>query len=415
MSRDRTKGRRAISRAFRPTLDDRRLEPRLVLSTTGNLALSQYLLTHPQVGFAYKYNTPRFVQGISALPFEFSHKFQHPIANVQTARGGSSVNIATPDGSRFRLSLVLADNQYDGGLSAETGSQGTGVIPSNVVQPQGTVRAYPTAFGSVGIIIDGTTSRMQLNIDPLPFPQRRGYAHSFAYGEASRSHILNVSSINVTSGSIAAILGYHSADLNGPLTVGGPNTVDRIAFNALLPGAAIGVGGTLNTLDVATNATLTSGPGIAVAKDLNLLNVGGDVTLANGASLKVGRFLGVTPQPPKGSASGSNILSVNQALIGTGTSQVVPSVSAFIQGNITIGPGSVLAAASGIANSSLINGNQTAPSVFLINGALNAFSNLSIAIPNIQAGTQIITTIPGSPPTIGFNNFVARNGIHIAT
>ena len=120
MSRDRTKGRRAISRAFRPTLDDRRLEPRLVLSTTGNLALSQYLLTHPQVGFAYKYNTPRFVQGISALPFEFSHKFQHPIANVQTARGGSSVNIATPDGSRFRLSLVLADNQYDGGLSAET-------------------------------------------------------------------------------------------------------------------------------------------------------------------------------------------------------------------------------------------------------------------------------------------------------
>ena len=409
MSRDRTKGRRADSRAFRPTLEDRRLEPRLVLSTTGNLALSQFLLTHPQVGYAYKYNTPRFVQGNAALPFEFSRKYNKPIANVQTAGGGQSVNIATPDGSRFRVSLSLADNQYGSGLTAETGSNGTNVIPSAVVRPQGTIRAYPTAYGSVGLIVDGTTERMQLTIDPLPFAQRKGYAHSFAYGEASRTHVLNISSLNVTSGSIAGILGYHSADLTGPLSVGGTSTVDRIAFNALQPGASIGVGGTLNTLDVANNVVLTAGPGISVGSDLNLFNVGGSVTLANGASLKVGRFLGATPQPPKGSASGSNILSVNQALLGTGgATTIVPSLSAGIQGDFTIGPGSVLAAASGIANSSLNNRNQASPSIFLINGSLNIYSLASLQIPNLALGTSIISGNASA-------NLIARNGINLAT
>ena len=122
-------------------------------------------------------------------------------------------------------------------------------------------------------------------------------------------------------------------------------TVDRIAFSDLLPARAIGVGGTLNTLDILNNVDLTSGPGITIGRDLNLFNAGGDVTLANGASLRVGRFAGLQPQPPKGTSTGANILSLNQSLVGTGTSQVVPSVSGYIQGNFTIGPGSVFSVA----------------------------------------------------------------------
>src|SRR5262249_26864122 len=158
--------------------------------------------------------------------------------------------------------------------------------------------------------------------------------------------------INVTSGQIGAIIGFKDADLSGPLTVGGTATVDRIALDAVLPGAAIGVGGTLNTLDVYKGINLTSGPGITIGRHLNLRNVGEDVTLANGASIKVGRFLGLVPQPPKGTATGSNFLSLNQSQIGTGTAQLTPSVSANIQGNVTIGTGSVLFSGSGIANSS---------------------------------------------------------------
>src|SRR5205823_5700624 len=118
--------------------------------------------------------------------------------------------------------------------------------------------AYAMPGGKVGLIVDGSTSRMQLVIDPLPFAQRRGYAHSFAYTEGHRSHILNIGSLQVTSGALAGVLGFHSADLSGPLSIGGTGPVDRIAFDALLPGAAIGVGGTVNTLDIAHDATLTA-------------------------------------------------------------------------------------------------------------------------------------------------------------
>jgi hypothetical protein len=390
-------------------LEGARLEPRLALATapTNTLALNQFLLTHPQPGFAFAYNNPKFVFGSKAHRFPVGSQFSEGIVATQTNRGGQSVIVAQPDGSRFRISLSLADNQFDGGLSAETGSAGFGVIPSAVVQPRGTIRAYAMPGGKVGLIVDGATQQMQLTIDPLPFAQRKNYAHSFAYAEANRTHVLNIGSIQVNTGTIQAILGFHSADLSGPLTVGTNATVDRIAFDALLPGASIGVGGNLNTLDIANNAILTAGTGISVSGDLNLINVGGSLVLANGASVQVGRFAGVTPQPPKGTSTGSNILSVNQALVGTGTSTIVPSVSAYIQGDVTIGPGSVLSIKSGIANSSLINGNTVAPAVFLINGALNLFSAAQIAIPNIQAGTQIVSNT-------GFNNFVARNGIFVA-
>ncbi len=409
MSHARKRARRSKARAFEPTIDGLRLEQRLVLSKMTPAALNQYLLTHPAPGNAAIVGQPKMLAGRIA---RYVGKGIGPVytklgaAATMTAHGGQSVIIAEPDGSRFRVSLVLADNQSGGGLSAETGGGGLGVVPAAVIQPQGTVRAYAMPGGQVGIIVDGTTQLEALEIDPLPFAQRKGFAKSFAYGETGRSHMLEIGSLQVSSGYISEILGYHDANLDGPLVVGGTGTVDRIALNNLNPGAAIGVNGTVNTLDIAQNATLTSGPGITIGRDLNLLNIGQNLTLTNGASLRVGRFLGLTPQPPKGSATGSNILSVNQASIGTGTSTTVPSVSAYILGNVFVGPGSVIAADGGIVNSSILTAtSQTVPTVFVTNGTMTIPNSAAIQIPNYSLGTTFQTFAGIS------NNMVARNGI----
>jgi hypothetical protein len=411
MSKMRKEGRRANRREFRPDLGGQRLESRELLAA---FSLSQYLLTHPQAGNAYKLQKPPQYKGTYAFKPAGHTVYDRGYSTVQTIRGGTGVQVATPDGSHFRITLQLGDNQYDGGLTAQTGSAGTGVIPSTQVQAIGTIRAYPMPGGSVGLIVDGTTANMQVVIERLPFPTRKGYAHSYAYGQAGRSQVLDISSLNVTSGNIDAVLGYQTANLSGPLTIGGTNTVDRIALNSILPGGSIQVNGTLNTLDVYGSASLTSGPGINIGGDLNLLNVGQDLTLSNGTSFTVGRFAGLTPQPPKGTDTGSNILSLNQALIGasTSTGTLVPGVSAYVKGNVTIGAGSVLTIASGIANSSVLGANTSAPSVFLIDGALTAPSAASFQIPNLLAGTGFIAaTLPG--PIFIYNNMVARNGVNV--
>ena len=113
--------------------------------------------------------------------------------------------------------------------------------------------------------------------------------------------------------------------------------MDRISFDALLPGASINIGGDLNTLDVLNGITLVKGNTIDIGRDLNLLNVGQNLDLSGGGSIIVHRFMGTTPQPPKGTATGSNILALNQALVGTGTSTIVPSLTAYIQGNMNLG------------------------------------------------------------------------------
>ena len=138
-------------------------------------------------------------------------------------------------------------------------------------------------------------------------------------------HILNIGQITVNSGVISAIKGFHTADLSGPLVIKSTQPVDRLAFDALCPGASITTGGDLNTLDILNGIDLNSGPGISIGRDLNLLNVGQDLDLSNGASINVGRYLGLVPQPPKGTATGANFLATNQSLVGTGTSTIVPS------------------------------------------------------------------------------------------
>ncbi len=436
MSHDRNKFRRANARAFRPALEDKRLESRVVLSQITLTTRNEFLLTHPQRGFAFRLGDPRQLNGLPARALGLGHGPNYTLKGIverQTARGGQAVIVAAPDGSRFRISLNLADNQYDGGLSAQTGSSGTNVIPpGSKIQPTGTVRAYAMTGGKVGLIIDGTTDQMALAVDPLPFAQRKGFAHSFAYGEGGRSHILNIGSINVTSGSIAQILAYHSADLSGPLSVGGSKTVDRIAFDALLPGAAIGVGGTLNTLDVLNNVDLSSGPGISIGRDLNLFNVGQNFNLSNGASLNVGRYLGLTPQPAKGSATGSNILTINQAQIGTGTAVSVPSVSAYVIGDATLAAGSVIRVGSAIANSSLVSiagvtsTGAGSPTPFVINGKLNLNPSSTnaldqVLIPGLIPASAFVinqTVVNPTPPPATVQvtvaaNFIARNGFYL--
>ncbi|MBV8608871.1 MAG: hypothetical protein JO034_15610, partial [Singulisphaera sp.] len=302
MSVDRKEGRRKDRRAFRPTLDGTiGLEPRYLLSKLPG----QVFLNHPQPGVAYVHKQPPLRSGTHAAPFPIAVFPRGPAVKVEVAHGGQSVKVGTPDGSHFLISLTqfvpTPPTSTTGAAVAVTQAPIQGQIPgSGPVQPIGTVRAYQMSGGRVGLILDGTTTQSELDISPFPFPQRKGYAHSFAYGSTKQTHVLNIGQITVNSGVISAINGYHTANLSGPLVIGGthydssgpqPEPVDRIAFNALLPGASIETAGDLNTLDVLNGVNLNSGPGIVIGRDLNLFNAGQDVNLSNGASIRVGRFL----------------------------------------------------------------------------------------------------------------------------
>ncbi len=321
MSVDRKEGRRKDRRAFRPTLDGNiGLESRFLLSTLPG----QVFLNNPQPGVAFKFGQPPLRSGTHAKPFRIAVFPRGPSVKTEVAHGGQSVVVGTPDGSHFRISLTqfvpTPPTSTTGAAVEVTQPPIQGQIPgAGPIQPIGTVRAYKMSGGRVGLIVDGTTTQSELDISPLPFPQRKGYAHSFAYGSTNQSRLLNIGQIIVNSGVISAINGYHTADLSGPLVISGTQPVDRISFDALLPGppggpgASIVTGGDLNTLDVLNGVTLASGGSINIGRDLNLINVGQNFDLSSGASLSVGRFLGTTPQPPKGTATGSNFLALNQA------------------------------------------------------------------------------------------------------
>src|SRR5271157_2527168 len=250
MSDSRTKRRRPSSRAYRPALDGK-LEDRVLLSQT----LHQYLgtnlglLKHPQAGVAFHLNKPPFA--LNAPRWNRHFRVIHAAA-VQTIRGGEAANVVSVDGSHFRIQLgyesnTVATSAGDGAAGTYTASSPTSALAtdqptSNLPQPIGTLRVYAMPNNEVGIIVDGSTPNTELTINPLPTPIRKGYAHSYAYGQANVSHILNIGQITVNSGEIGAIEGFHTANLSGSLIVNGTATVDRIAFNAINPGASITVG-----------------------------------------------------------------------------------------------------------------------------------------------------------------------------
>ncbi len=360
----RTNRSRSSLRAFRPTVDAR-LEDRVVLSNVSlrqYLLLSHRLLNNPSPRPARVAGFPAFTKnapGISQNP-----RVIHAAA-IQTIRGGQAVNVAAVDGTHYRIQLAYISNTAQ--ASAAEGAaglyaQGSGTTalgtsqPTETPQPQGTVRVYPRADGSVGIIVDGSTANTELTINPLPQPIRKGYAHSFAYGQANKNNALQVSSVTINSGNIGAIEGFHTADLTGPLVASGSQAIDRIAFRSLKPGASITTGGDVNTLDVLQGITL-SGTNVSIGRDLNLLNVGRDITLSNGANFLVGRDLGLVAQAPKGTGTGSNVLSLNATVVGTTTPNQFPAVGAYILGNVVINPGSELSITRAIDQQMYIGGN----------------------------------------------------------
>ena len=375
MSFSRSGGSRASKRALRPTLDSR-LEDRVVLSGLTPheyMALSQRLLNNPSPRLARLVGFPAFTKnapGVKESPLPANR----PVA-VQTIRGGQAVNVAAPDGSHYRIQLSYISNtqqaaEAEGAAGAFAQGAGTGPLaviqPTEIPQPQGTVRVYPMPGGAVGIIVDGTTDNTELSINPLPQPIRKGYAHSFAYGQASRDHVLKIGQITVNSGNIGAIVGFHTADLAGPIVVNGTRAVDRMAFRSILPGASITTGGDLNTLDVLQGIHL-NGTNIQIGRDLNLFNVGGDIVLENGASVLVGRDMGLVGQPPKGTGTGSNVLSLNAPLIGTTfVGNVPPPVSAYIQGDLVIGPGGQFGIGRAVDKEIFIGGDINGSSRFFI-------------------------------------------------
>jgi hypothetical protein len=431
--------RRAPSRTFQPTVDGR-LEVRVLLSHglkaraktvahpaisglaqtalspgtsagTRFVAASRYLLKHPGARSAYNLNQPDFLARHSPrFNNVYGFRVRSAIAS-QTAHGGQSVEVSALDGSHYMIKLSYTSNtittniaEGSNGQLGNSSAQGAAALVSqqglNYPQPIGTVRAYAMPGGRVGIIVDGSTPNTDLTINPLGEPQRRGYAHSFAYGEAGRTHLLNIGQLTVTSGQIGAIEGYQVAELSGPLQVVGSTAIDRIALDAILPGASIQTGGDLNTLDVLNQIDLSgNGTGITIGRDLNLLNAGGSITLSNGANILIGRDLGLLSQPPKGTGTGSNVLALNYTSVSNSIISVnIPSVGAFIQGGMTINPGSVFAIAGNIYNVLASAGTINGYSRLFINYGLTTQANPPF-IQSLAAANTAPPSTSGTAPT----------------
>ncbi len=372
-----------IPRRLQPSIEGQ-LETRLVLSHAHIKGTAyHYLLTHTNPKNAYSLHVPRFLSQHAPYYFNAGYR-RHFFVATQTARGGQAVEVTALDGSHYMLNLSYTSNTLQTNIAegangnngvataADTATQ-VSMQAANYPQPIGTIRAYPMPGGRVGLILDGTTQNTELTINPLGQPQIKGFAHSFAYGEATRKHFLNIGQITVNSGQIGSILGFQDAILSGPLTSLGTTAIDRIAFYQLAPGASIQTGGDVNTLDVFQNATLSgAGTGVNIGRDLNLLNVGGTLTVTDNASFAIGRDLGLLPQPPKGTGTGSNVLLLNfNSLLGTTVNNIAlpPSVGSFIQGNVILTNGGAFLIGRSIDNTMYIEGGIIGFSRLLTNAA----------------------------------------------
>jgi hypothetical protein len=201
----------------------------------------------------------------------------------QTAAGGQAVVITDTTGQQFYVSVS-----------------------------QGTIQGFPASGGRVSFVVKGSTDNTNLEINQIiPMHSATEGAHTFNSAMGGGNGILNIAAIDITSGQIYAIEGYHTAVLSGPVSIGGANPVNRIALDAIAPGASIGVGGDLDTLDILNNADFSQSTGLFVGRDLNWFEVGGNLSFTDGANMDVARGIGQIFQAAKGSGNAGQGMNVN--------------------------------------------------------------------------------------------------------
>jgi hypothetical protein len=246
----------------------------------------------------------------------------------QTAAGGQAVVITETTGQQFYVSVT-----------------------------QGTIQATPASGGRVNLIAKGTNSNTFLEINQIIPMHGYNTAHKFNATLGASTGILNVASIDITSGFIGSIEGYRDSVLSGPITATGAASINRIAFTAINAGGSLNLGGSLETLDILNSATLSTSTGISIAQDLDWAEIGGNLTVETGSQFTVGRDSGPIPQVAKGSGNGGEGIYVNGNVTLEGTGRFV------ITRNLDF---------AGL----LVNGNFVGTSNFAVGGAINGPINV---------------------------------------
>ncbi len=295
------------NRTFQPDLQEP-LEKRELLSSTTVRPIDEVRLQPPL------YQLRPFLREARPLPFLNQLPAAAQVENRpflftqgQIRQAGRAVEVTDVDGEHYLISAT-----------------GGGVVVT-----------YKMLNGQVGVSIEGSNDDTVVLIQKLARFQPAGIAHRFSPGMALQDGTLTIGAFDVPSGRFNSILGFHTAKLAGPLTVSGTGVVDRIAFNEVLPGGGITVGGTLNTLDILDNAEFRGAErGITVGRNLNLFNTGADLTFGHGAQFHVGDSLGAELQLAKGTGeSGST---------GGTIFPGVDDVSVAVRGDFTLEEGSFL-------------------------------------------------------------------------
>lgn len=227
-----------------------------------------------------------------------------------------------------------------------------------VVTGGGSVRAQAAGPSRINIILDGTTDRSELTINPYTPAPGRNSAHTFRKSLSRGNGLLLVNNIVVSTGQMNGILGYKTANLLGSIHLSGNNPVDRIAFNSIAPGASITTGNDINTLEIYRDLTLSgTGTGIRAGRDLNFLHVGGNLTINNGSNLVVTRDIGLTAQAAKGTG--------------------IAGQGGLVEGNVAIGVGSTLTIGRSINNLFLVNGTTAGASRIIVGNAATKANYIS--------------------------------------
>jgi hypothetical protein len=264
---------------------------------------------------------------------------------AQTALEGRSVIVTDSTGERFRVFVTDYPFTSDGGPTVQVRP-----VPNNQVDiyvygatPNTTLQIDPLPHNTVQISPQG----VQMNTPQLGLTFSRRFLNTFATGTKSHDGLLHIRNIIVPNGTLGDILAFRTASLSGSLILPGTTPVDRIALEAVNPGATIATGGDINTLNVFDNLTLSgSGTGLSVGRDLNWLTVGGNVTATNGANIIVGRDIGLVAQPAKGTDTGGQ--------------------GGLIQGNLAVAAPSVFAVGRALDAQLLVRGHAASVSQFSI-------------------------------------------------